>query len=299
MSDSDFTSAMQQFLLWEAASRDTIDFKKIYVDITGDLIAGLMLSQIIYWHLPNRDGESKLRVERDGYQWLAKAQHEWWAECRLTAKQVRRARKIMEEKGIIATAVYKFGGAPTTHIRIKWNTFLNLWSEELPGQILFDQKSKSILTKGQNPILPKVLMKLDDPSKSLTERIYIEQQQENTTETTTTTPGVTPDDKTAGGGGGQIENQEVYLFLVEKCGVWESKAQQLAAEEHVSLELAAHWWAVIKDDENIRNRAAVLVKHLEDNEQPPEFTDSRQRHRFQQYLWDYQSAEDLDDEEAE
>lgn len=295
MTDSDFTSAMQQFLLWEAASRDTIDFKKIYVDITDDLIAGLMLSQIIYWHLPNRDGESKLRVERDDYQWLVKAQHEWWEECRLTAKQVRRARKILEEKGIIATTLYKFGGAPTTHIRIEWETFLKLWSEHLYGQIHFDQRSNSILTKGKNPILPKGQIDFDQRSRTLTETTNIDQQQENTTETTPTPPGAAPDDKTAGGVG-QIENQEVYLFLVEKCGVWESKAQQLATEEHLSLELAAHWWAVIKDDENIRNRAAVLVKHLEDNEQPPEFTDPRQRHRFQQYLWDYQAAEEVDDE---
>ena len=30
MTDSDVGLAVQQFLLWEAASRDTIDFKKIY-----------------------------------------------------------------------------------------------------------------------------------------------------------------------------------------------------------------------------------------------------------------------------
>jgi len=43
-----------EFLSWELTTRDTIDFKKIYVDIAGDLIAGLLLSQIIYWHLPSK-----------------------------------------------------------------------------------------------------------------------------------------------------------------------------------------------------------------------------------------------------
>ena len=54
-----------QFLSWEAKSRDIIDFKKIYVDIADDLIAGLLLSQIIYWHLPNEHGKTKLRVQKD------------------------------------------------------------------------------------------------------------------------------------------------------------------------------------------------------------------------------------------
>ena len=40
--------SFNDFLAWEKASRDSIDFKKIYVDVAGDLIAGLLLSQIIY-----------------------------------------------------------------------------------------------------------------------------------------------------------------------------------------------------------------------------------------------------------
>ncbi|GAJ09042.1 unnamed protein product, partial [marine sediment metagenome] len=74
------------FLAWEKASRDTIDFKKIYVDITGDLIAGLLLSQIIYWHLPNKDGETKLRVIKKNRPCIAKARHDWWDEARISVK---------------------------------------------------------------------------------------------------------------------------------------------------------------------------------------------------------------------
>ena len=39
------------FLKWEQSSRDTVDFKTVYVDMVGDLLAGLMLSQIVFWHL--------------------------------------------------------------------------------------------------------------------------------------------------------------------------------------------------------------------------------------------------------
>jgi len=293
MPNFDLESAMQQFLLWEAASRDTIDFKKIYVDMAEDLIAGLMLSQIIYWHLPDRNGQSKLRVERDDLQWLVKAQNEWWDECRLTPKQIRRARKILEDKGLIATAVYKFGGAPTTHIRIRWEVFLDLWNKTLYGQMDFDQRDKSILTKGQNPILPKGKNHLAQRANSLTETTHIKQLSENTTETPPPTPAPDADTEKAGGGG--VEATDVYVFLVEKCGVWKDRARQLLAEKPISLELAAHWWAVLKGDENIRNRAAVLVHHLENGDNPPDFTDSRQRLHFEQYLWEYTADEDLED----
>ena len=42
----------QEFIAWEQVSRDTIDVKRCYVDIAGDLVAGILLSQIVYWHLP-------------------------------------------------------------------------------------------------------------------------------------------------------------------------------------------------------------------------------------------------------
>src|SRR5690242_11483311 len=84
-----------QFLLWEQSSRDTIDFKKAYVDMAGDLVAGLVLSQIVYWHLPGRNGVTRLRISKDGEQWIAKKREDWYEEIRVTAKQLDRALKIL------------------------------------------------------------------------------------------------------------------------------------------------------------------------------------------------------------
>jgi hypothetical protein len=55
--------ALREFLAWEKATCDIVDFKRIYVDMAGDLVTGLMLSQLVYWCLlPDGKGESKLRV---------------------------------------------------------------------------------------------------------------------------------------------------------------------------------------------------------------------------------------------
>jgi hypothetical protein len=142
-------NSFDHFLLWEQASRDAIMVKRVYIDMAGDVIAGLMLSQIIYWHLPNDQGQSRLRVYKDDCYWLAKGYGDWWDECRLTVDQARRALKILQDKGLVVTVLKHFNGVPTVHIRIDQEKFLEALS-------LFGLKPESIrdisrMGMGNNP----------------------------------------------------------------------------------------------------------------------------------------------------
>jgi hypothetical protein len=165
----------EEFLAWEGTSPDTVDFKTIYVDMAGDVIAGLLLSQIVYWYLPSKkDGRPKLRVYKDGHYWIAKARKDWWDELRIRAKRADRALSILEKKGLIVTAVYKFNRAPTTHIRIVKEKFLTAWAARLASL----QEEQPIFPKGEYPNgLSSQKGKIDVPQrgKSITE---------STTETT-------------------------------------------------------------------------------------------------------------------
>lgn len=117
------------FIVWEKASRDTIDVKVCYLDLAGDVVTGLFLSQLIYWYLPNSKGQSKLRIYKDKQYWIAKTHNEWYEEIRLTQKQVRRSLEILKKKRIVETKVYKYNGTPTTHIRIIKTNFLKKLKE--------------------------------------------------------------------------------------------------------------------------------------------------------------------------
>lgn len=134
--------SFNSFLRWEKTTKDTIDFKKIYVDMAdGDPIAGLALSQIVFWHLPDRNGKNKMRVFREGYWWIAKPREDWWEECRLTPKRVDRALKILrDDAGIVVTKNFKFGpqGSPTLHVRIDEEAFIRAWETHLGPDILLD-----------------------------------------------------------------------------------------------------------------------------------------------------------------
>lgn len=118
-----------EFLTWERTTNDTIDFKKIYADMAEDTLAGLVLSQLVYWHMPSKQGTSKMRVNKQGKQWVAVRRYEWWESTRLEPRQVDRVLKILLGKGLIEKATWLFDGLRTLHIRIVEKKFMELWQE--------------------------------------------------------------------------------------------------------------------------------------------------------------------------
>ena len=152
----------QEFLAWEKMSRDTIDVKKVYIDIAEDLVAGVLLSQIIYWYLPDQEGKTKLRVERDGQLWLVKGREDWWEECRISPKQFDRAIAILQKKGLVEKKIFKFNGNPTTHIRLNFDVLIQYLS-------VFTQRVKTNLPKGEKPNSPLGKNEIDERGKSITE----------------------------------------------------------------------------------------------------------------------------------
>lgn len=113
-----------EFALWESDAPG-IDFKPVYVDVAGDLIAGVLLSQIIYWYLPSKKkGTSKLRIEPDDSQWIIKTKQQWYQETRLTEKRFDRALDILIAKGIIKVRWKKWKGSQTTQIQLELAVFL-------------------------------------------------------------------------------------------------------------------------------------------------------------------------------
>ncbi len=160
--------SFDHFLLWERSSRDTIEVKRVYIDMAGDLAAGVLLSQIVYWHLPNDQGQTRLRVEADGHLWLVKGYGDWWDECRLTFKQARRAIETLAERGLIVLVLRKFAGAPKCHIRINRETFLSELNR-------FALEGKSTCPPGQIHLPPGASLTNRDYKQRLPQRLQQQQ----------------------------------------------------------------------------------------------------------------------------
>jgi len=164
----------KDFLLWEQASRDTIDVKKVYIDIAGDLITGILLSQIIFWFLPNQEGKTKLRVEKEGEMWLAKEREDWWDECRISVKQFDRAISILQEKNLVEKRIFMFNNKSTVHLRLNFDTLIPYLSNQIQSETV--QRGKAELPKGEKRNCPKGKSGIAQRVRSITEI---------TTETTT------------------------------------------------------------------------------------------------------------------
>lgn len=175
----------EEFLNWEEADYDSIKVKRIYIDIAEDLVAGILLSQIVYWYLPSkRNGNAKLRVKKGDELWLAKGRDDWWDECRITSRQFDRAINILVDKGIVEKKLFRFNGSPMVHVRLipdnlmeHINAILN--AEKQQGMD-FNETVKSNLTKSENGTLQNVKMEINEKLKSITEITT-----KNTTKTTT------------------------------------------------------------------------------------------------------------------
>jgi hypothetical protein len=69
-----------------------IAFHAHFVDVTGDILASLMLSQAQYW---------SERVKEDKEGWFYKTQEEWTEETRLSRFQQERARRVLRRLGVL------------------------------------------------------------------------------------------------------------------------------------------------------------------------------------------------------
>lgn len=264
---ADARSSFERFLLWERSSRDTLEVKRTYVDMAGDLVAGIMLSQIVYWHLPDGNGHSRLRIQHDGQLWLAKARTEWWDECRITPKQADRALQLLRDLNLIETRLFRFNGAPTVHIRLNRDAFMKAWEAAIEGDETqpaksqrpdFPQTGKTILPKQENRTSPKGEIHLPETVKTLTEITT-----ETTTETTTTAA-PSPKEETP-----QSPETQVVVALIQKLtetGVTRLRAENLIHQygtERVQQQLDMLPYRVARDS------AAVLVRAIEENWAPP------------------------------
>lgn len=197
--------SQQQRTLADAALANKLNvIYHAYVDIAGDLIAGALLGQILYWFGAGKDGRSRARIVKDGFLWIAKTRADWWDEIRISPKQYDRAAKILKEKGFIEIKTFKFYGNPTTHIRIipeAINAAIDAWKAEQvktispdgeePAASGFNPLGNNVFTEGEEQSARSVENNIPTSDISLTETTA-ENEKENIAESTHTIAAAPP-----------------------------------------------------------------------------------------------------------
>lgn len=178
----------QEVLQRFSGDDDFIHTQLIWIDIAGNSNAGHLLARILYWNAPDRAGKwTKLRVRKaDGY-WLCKKHEDWWTEIRLTTKEAKAAIKLLVDKGIIRTKLYKFDGSPTTHIQVVWEN-LKEAVEEYESSFYLDEEegfeAENLQSTANTPNRPKGTIPTDQKGRFQPTK-KVDSITRNTTEITT------------------------------------------------------------------------------------------------------------------
>lgn len=130
--------------------------------LDGDHSAAALLSQLLWWFQPAKGTrQTRVRYEREGHLWLIRSDDDWYDDCRLSTKQVRRIRKALIERGLIVHRRFQVNGAPTGAWRPDFEAlerYLADYEAECPDGQFTDpssaQMGESIRPVGQVPIDP-------------------------------------------------------------------------------------------------------------------------------------------------
>ena len=120
----EYTSELRSFMASQTRMSRVVAYDPIYTDMAGDVLAGLVLSQICFWHRANTEtGKTKLRVAKDGRLWAAISVKEMQGYTHMTPSQITRCYNLLAKKNLILKKVWRFAGTPTTHISLNWPVF--------------------------------------------------------------------------------------------------------------------------------------------------------------------------------
>lgn len=117
---------------------NVLTIPRVYIELTGDHLSALFLSQCVYWSDRGRDG------------WFYKSEKEWNEELGLSPYQVRRIREHLSD--FIEIDLRKANGAPTMHYKVK-----------------IELLTSSIMKKLNNPLLRNSTIHCEETQQSLTE----------------------------------------------------------------------------------------------------------------------------------
>jgi len=135
----------------DSTREDSIVLRRVFIDICGgNLSDAVILSQIVYWHTPKKNGETRLTISRDGHLWLAKGYGDWWEECRIPQGTARDALRRLEALGIIIKRVWHFDGRKMPHFRIDTVEFKRL-IEAAGNGTLAALRAEKMGSKGNDP----------------------------------------------------------------------------------------------------------------------------------------------------
>lgn len=120
-----------------ASHSDDIRIDRITMQMVGDHAAASVLTRIVYWFSPTKEGQKRTRILKNGKCWIAKTDEDWYEECYVTKDQMRRIKSLLISLGVIDIDYFRFNGLRTCHYSLNIEAYTKL----------YNQKAKEIYTE--------------------------------------------------------------------------------------------------------------------------------------------------------
>jgi len=200
-------------------------YSPYYADIAGGNIeAAQFLAQLIHWCSPDKSGRSRMRIVKDGYEWVAKTANEWQSEIRISRYQERSIRILLASphetnKGqfagysrgpLIEWRKWKFGGRPVIHYRMLWE---NLFEAMRQISLI---NARSIQESEEIPIIEKL-----NNGLSRNSTIHYEETKQSLTKITAKTTAKKNSSIP------QISEKTEISRVLSENGIWESLIEEI------------------------------------------------------------------------
>lgn len=116
---------------WDVLTKFLVEYRQDMVTVPvpilrmrdGDYKESVILWHIVFWHLPNKDGRSKLRVEKNGNLWLAMPRSDWSSKFQINPRKADRAISSLVDDGLVEKTSAMFDGKRTTLLSLLRDNF--------------------------------------------------------------------------------------------------------------------------------------------------------------------------------
>lgn len=207
---------------------------RVFITMTGETDAALLLGQILYWSDRTTDPEG----------WFFKSAKEWEEELGLSAYKVNRAVKLLASWGV-QTRLKKANGAPTTHYRLDSEQFFESISKFLQNG--FSRNSQNGFSRdSQNGFGRNLEIDFQETPKSLTET------------TAEITSEITP------------ETTDDVVAALAALGLTNRQATVAVKRHQLTLDEVAQWRDWKASLKKADNATAMLVALIKEQRLPPQ-----------------------------
>jgi len=111
---------------------NVIEIKTKYVEMTGDIVVGLVLNEIVDYFIHTAE---RFFIEKEDKKWMVRTKDEWNEDCMITNKQLDQSLKVLRNKGIIETKIFRYHGYLLTHINLNTDVFMDLLNKLYEDEI--------------------------------------------------------------------------------------------------------------------------------------------------------------------